>query len=413
MGSFSTRRHGLFVALVAAALVAGSHGVAQAAPPTNDDFAAAQAMGVPQVLRVSTVGASLEPAEPLPDCVYSPTSSVWFRVNAAPGTGVLASTTGSDFDNALALWAGDSLGSLSQLSCNSYGSYSYTSARVRALVPPSGVLYVQALGEYDETGELRMALSIVQPPVNDALGAATAVTALPYVDDVDLDGATVEADERTLGCYVPSDSGTAWYSLTLPQSTRVRGAGYGAQVFNVYTGAPDALTVHRCGYESTDFATTAGTTYWIQVGDGGDGGLATIELAPAPMPANDDFDNATVLQVGDRLRGSLDGGTYEPDEPQCAPRSSRGASVWYQFNVPTDQVVRVRTDNYTVGVFRNTALGFTQVACSATVPYASTVKSVAGLPVAAEAGVTYWVQVSEFFPRRLPFNIALLSAGGI
>lgn len=409
----SLRRRGLCVALAAAALVAASHAVAHAAPPTNDDFAAAQPIAVPQVLRGSTVGASFEPGEPQPDCVYSATSSVWFRVSASPGTVVLASTIGSDFDNALALWAGDSLESLTQLSCNSYGTYSYNSARARAIVPPGGVLYAQVLGQYDESGELRLATSVVQPPANDALGAATSVTELPYVHDVDLDGATIEANERELGCYVPSDAGTAWYTLTLPQSTRVRGAGYGAQILNVYTGTADALTVHRCGYESADFATTAGTTYWIQVGDGGDGGLATLELLPAPTPANDDFDNATVLNVGDRLRGSLDGATYEPDEPACAPRSTRGASVWYQFTVPADQVVRVRTDNYTVGVFRDTAFGFTQVACSGTVPYAYLVKSAAGMPVAAEAGVTYWVQVSQFFPARAPFTIDLLATGGI
>jgi hypothetical protein len=70
--------------------------------------------------------------------------------------------------------------------------------------------------------------------------------------------------------------------------------------------------------------------------------LATFDL---PFPdLNDDFDDATPLEPGVAVTGTLFGSTFEPGEPTHWPGSSASGSVWFTFTSPTAQLVTISTE---------------------------------------------------------------------
>ena len=118
----------------ALALLAGP---AAAAPPTNDDFAAAPEFGPPNLVDnyiadVDTAEATLEPGEPQPTgCVASGGSvgrTVWMKLVARAGDGwrrmelddaSFVGTPGHELDDAVwTVWTGSSLSTLTQLACD-------------------------------------------------------------------------------------------------------------------------------------------------------------------------------------------------------------------------------------------------------------------------------------------------------
>lgn len=388
---------------------------AHAAAPANDAFADAMALTAPASAHVALNDATVEPNEPLASCAYpQPTASVWFRVTGAPGTGFAASSAGSDFDNALAVWSGTALASLQQLSCDNSSS-TYTSSRVRAVIPASGVAFIQAVGEWGETGNLRLTLSAVERPEHDAVGNARAITSLPFSEETDLDGATLDAGEADGACGMAWDEGTVWYRLDLPDATRIRIAADNTYELNVYSGAADALNMVKCGSSRTIFTTAPGTTYWIQLADSGNGGYYALSVESLVVPANDNFADAAALKINQRVRGSLENGSVEVNEPTCATQYSDSTSVWYKFSLPLNQLVKVRGQAYSMAIYAETPAGLTQLACTSKAPYLTAVASLAGLPVLARGGQTYYVQLAGFTSSYSnPYDITLLpSLGGI
>src|SRR5205085_3662404 len=90
----------------------------EAAPPSNDNFAAAAIASptLPYTNTQSALESTLETGEPQPCGIFAAT--VWYTfIPAASGT-VKVTTSGSDYDTGLAVYTGSTLPSLSLLDCN-------------------------------------------------------------------------------------------------------------------------------------------------------------------------------------------------------------------------------------------------------------------------------------------------------
>jgi hypothetical protein len=164
----------LGAAVVVAVLATGAH----AASPDNDGFAAAQGLtGESGSVSASNVDATREADEPR----NGPgEASVWYRWTApASGRAVFDTCEGGTFDTLLAVYVGDSLGTLRQLGANddACGLRSMV-----ALTVSAGSVYYVAVDGYEEVGSftLRWRLTRPQgpPPANDAFAAARPVVGI-------------------------------------------------------------------------------------------------------------------------------------------------------------------------------------------------------------------------------------------
>ena len=96
------------IATVAVTVVAGS-------APTNDNFSAARLLeGSKGTLSLNTGGTTVEAGEPNHGC-YGPYGSAWFSYVAETAGSLRLDSTGSSFDNMLAVYSGSSLGGLKQV----------------------------------------------------------------------------------------------------------------------------------------------------------------------------------------------------------------------------------------------------------------------------------------------------------
>lgn len=120
------RAHGrtrIAVAVVAAvASTALAPGVAHAAPPSNDAFAAAAPLAtVPATAEAELVEATAEPGEPDPSCSpYTEAPSVWFAFTAPRTESITLQRTSYDHGTVVAVHTGDSLDALTEVYCEAY-----------------------------------------------------------------------------------------------------------------------------------------------------------------------------------------------------------------------------------------------------------------------------------------------------
>lgn len=97
----------------------GHPAVIEEHPFTNDNFAAARPIAsLPYNGATSTRGASRESSEPK-SCGIVSGGSVWYRYSAAKSEGLEATTEGSNYATALAVYTGPSIAELTQVGCTS------------------------------------------------------------------------------------------------------------------------------------------------------------------------------------------------------------------------------------------------------------------------------------------------------
>jgi Tol biopolymer transport system component len=117
-------------------------------PPVNDNFAQATTLaGNAGTIAGTNVGATVEPGEPAH--LNSPrTASIWYKFTA-PSNGVLSvDTFGTTFDTVLALYRGNTLGSLIQLDAND-DSHQLLQSAVGPVRLVAGTTYRIAVADYD------------------------------------------------------------------------------------------------------------------------------------------------------------------------------------------------------------------------------------------------------------------------
>jgi hypothetical protein len=171
----------LAVLAVGAAAVPAGPGLpaAVAAPPTNDAFADAEVVaGASGSVAGTNVEATAEAGEPDHAGTKGGTS-VWYRWTAPAGGLLELSTEGSDFDTALAVYTGTSVGALTEIgsgddACHPAGACGADDRTSRAAVPvQAGVDYSIAVDGYGAaTGTIALAWSHLDDtvPPSVALG---------------------------------------------------------------------------------------------------------------------------------------------------------------------------------------------------------------------------------------------------
>jgi PKD domain len=263
---------------IAALLVPGT---AVAAPPANDDFANAKAIGsLPYSDVVSNVEATTEGSE-INYCGGS--NTVWYAFTPSSNAVIRLDPSGTSFFGALLnvyRQDGSGMGGLTHLACSNYGS-------ALTFSPQAGkTYYIRAGSTYWGSGDLHLAISVIPPPANDDIGNATAISGLPYSNTVDVTGATIEQGEPTPSCVGYLQTGTAWYSFTTSQTGSLMATGDYYNTIAAYSGSPGNLTQIGCwnfGHPVT-FRANAGTTYYFQLA-GIYGNMSVgLRLQEAPPP---------------------------------------------------------------------------------------------------------------------------------
>ena len=278
------------VSLLAGLLVFVPGALAQ---PTNDDFANAIAFDrVPFSTFLDTRDATAAPDDP----TLCPTNtSVWYAFTPSRDMTIQADTFGSDYPTVLSAWTG-ARGSLFLHDCRADSRSSQQSIiHVEAVAGTTYYFMIGGCPSCSSGGNLRFNVNEFNPPPNDNFESATPVTSVPFTDQVDLTTPSIQSGEPSPSCGIDPD-GTAWYAFTpsVSQSYRVSlssddGLGFVPQ-FAIYTGSSlDSLTEVGCpeARNGVAFHADAGTTYHIQVANGGGGPgqpvLFTLDVAPPPQ----------------------------------------------------------------------------------------------------------------------------------
>jgi hypothetical protein len=389
----------------------------QLAPPSNDNFAAALAIGpaLPVSVAATNVDATWQAGEP-PALGNSASSSrsVWFNWTA-PSNGQVRATA-CDFSRntisgagnlTLAVYTGATIGTLVALTPNN-GNCEQTFTAV------GGTTYRIAFsGNVRGEGNFTLGLKSAPPPANDDFANATTVgPALPVNVVADDEFAGVQAGEPDHGGLDPHRS--VWYQWTPVESARVVirscSKDFTARV-GVYTGlAVNALTTEG---EEPGFApycripldAVAGTTYRIAVSGGqqdGEYGKTNLQIRTERVPANDDFDQAQklLLKSDGQVTGSTVDSSTEPSEPGHEPgsHSGSGGSVWYRWTAGSSQPIVLsacsKTEPVILAVYEGSGYDeLTQVAASNS--GCPTGSSGGKLALAPTKGTTYRIAVAS------------------
>jgi len=213
------RRLTAAVALFAASFIAPI--AAHASAPSNDNFANAQPM-VTHVEagnfagQVDMTDATIEAGEHMPSC-GSGNRSIWFRIDNAVEHGVAVTVRSSPGSTVTALWSGNSLPYLSEVTCNSYwhaGSfYSPPSNVLSTWMSTSQTLYLQILAN----GPSSVSVSSGASATNDDWRfPAAATNTSSYVTSGDLTGFTVQPQQPSASCAPVLHD--AWQTFTATSS---------------------------------------------------------------------------------------------------------------------------------------------------------------------------------------------------
>jgi len=257
----------------------------------NDDFARAERISsLPFAASGSSANASTQPGESNA-CVFM-AATLWFELTPSKNETLIASTFGSEFDTALAVYSGTALSNLVLQACDDAAPHEgkIVDQSVVTWNAHKGTHYfIQAGGFLAQSGHLELSVQTITRPPNDDFSTARSIASLPATVDAGNRVATHQPAEPTSTCA--GDLGvdqTRWYMYTASSNDDLRvavtgGPGTAAYVA-VYTGASiTSLTELGC-VEADDPRTfdqvTNGTTYYFQAaGTDGNSGPSSFSLS--------------------------------------------------------------------------------------------------------------------------------------
>lgn len=185
-------------------------------------------------------------------------------------------------------------------------------------------------------------------PAHDNFDDAVMIAAFPFNDALDTSEATVDVDDPACA----GQAATIWYQFTATNNTTITANTFGSDydtTLSVYTGTRGALTQITCNDDYSgllsfvQFSVSAGETYFIMAGKFccGTGGNLVLAVNELSAPANDDVDNAVVVNpLPFTDARDTTGATTAPDDPFCP---YNGASVWYEFTPDANGRVEIDT----------------------------------------------------------------------
>jgi hypothetical protein len=293
-------------------------------PPSNDDHTNRVALtGTDFAINGSNVDATREPALGF-DSADSP-ASVWWRWTA-PATGhYLASVASQTFSPLLAIRDVTNPGG---------GMPGYDQPRVSFSATVGEQFDFRVAAYSGAMGNFTLSVSNLTSiaPSNDSFSAAVLITEFPATESGTTLGATTEPWEP--GSAVAS----VWYRWTAPSNITATveiAPSYGGEL-RVYSGTALSNLVLVGGEVASwivAFPAEAGRDYYISLDDYyGNPGNFTLTLRAARSPANDNFDEAAVLNG---LPVSVDGSNREASLESGEP-SHFEESVWYRWVAPSN-----------------------------------------------------------------------------
>ena len=131
-------------------------------PPANDAFANAVTVGMPQRIEGTNVDATVQAGEPVPDGYDTSGQSVWYRLTMSAAQAVRIDTCESDFDTVLAVYTGDSLGTLSLVGVND--DYCDVGSVVDFLSTAGTTYYISVRGYDGAEGNFALLAGSPPPP---------------------------------------------------------------------------------------------------------------------------------------------------------------------------------------------------------------------------------------------------------
>jgi Divergent InlB B-repeat domain len=398
--------------------------------PGNDDFAAAQSLGLASTAFSfgNTKLATKEAGEP--NHAGNPGGhSVWYSWTPSSSGPVEVSTCSfSSLDTLLAVYTGSAVNGLTPVASNDDGGACDSTASALQFTATAGTTYRIAVDGKGGT-EGSFELSLRSAPSNDEFAKAQSLGGtFPIFGFGSNKFATKEAGEPN---HAGNSGGhSVWYSWTPSSSGAVT---IDTCSFNgldtllaVYTGSAvnsltpvasndDAATGCSSSDSGLQFVATAGTSYRIAVdGKGAGQGSFTLELSGSP--ANDDLDDS--LTLSSTFQTSASGfnklATKEAGEPSHAGNPG-GHSVWYSWTPSSSGQVEVST--CTFGGSIDTLLAvYTGSAVNSLTPVASNDDSPDGacesptdsaLQFSATAGTTYRIAIDGKAGSTGSFTISL------
>jgi hypothetical protein len=284
----STMRRSSIAGLVAATIAVLAPGIAQAEPPSNDDFDSATAVAaLPFHATENTAEATRAPDDP-PTCYDFADNSVWFRYTAPADAVVHVLAESLDYTTLYTVFTGTRGQLVPVPGVCAFGS---TGGGETFHVTAGTTYYLLVRSYFGGGGALTVDLEALPPSPNDDFAGATAVTALPSTFTGDLARAGRQPDEPLPSCDATATD-SVWY-VYRPQATRSVAAHASSFLFSptvtVYRGtALTDLTEVDCALGSfAVFGATAGEAYYIRVAndpEGADPFEVQLDRAPDLHP---------------------------------------------------------------------------------------------------------------------------------
>ena len=383
------------------------------APSTNDDFLGATAIGSLPYNNPgtqNTVSATSDTSDPEFPCAGGgkKSNTVWFKFTPASATTFYVDTGGSDYNTVLAVWTGTE-GALTNIGCND----DYNGMQSRIIVNGSGgtTYYIEAASlNLDAAGWLDLRVSTAVPtPSNDDFAAAPILT-LPYLDWMNVDGATTDVTDPVLPCGPGTRAyQSVWFQYTPDASGEVvlstYSSGYNT-VLAVWSGTEGSLTNIGCNDDfrgSTSLLTlhlNGGSTYYVEVAKFDTSAPTDYGLYLNLVRVGDDFDVAFLLNSSLPSTATVNALQYStfPDDPDFTACGVIGTnSVWYKFIPSQSGTLNVNT----VGSDYDTILGvwsgdrgfLTSLGCDND----SAGNYLSDLSVPVTAGNTYYIEAAAWW----------------
>ncbi len=410
-----TRRFAM-AALAVLGMVAALAPTAFADPPANDAFLSAQQLSADNAVAAGdTREATREaPSEPNHDNAGG-SASVWYRFSPVENGAIEVNVCSADFETALAVYRGDTLGALTPVKSNA--------CLVTTPVTGGQPYRIAVDGVGPAKGRFTLRFKSWIAPANDAFASAEPLAGSSVSVDGDNRGASRQAGETD---HYPGRDASVWYTWTpsamggvhIDVCTPGGAEDLRVAIFRSSVPGGSSLETRACEAWFSIASADVGFTYRIAVD--GTRSAFNLRLDFFAKPANDDFDSAFGNQLaanGDIVAVDTRGASRQtPPEPNHSSQAG-DASVWYAWVPTADGVVRVDTCTEEFDTYAAIYSGPNQASLT---PVARPSNCV--LEIAVVQNTVYWIAVEtrasdevrgtfelqlEFFPRPLNDDFAL------
>jgi hypothetical protein len=384
-------------------------------PPANDDFADRPRLRGRKVEATGdNAGATLEDMEPSLGSEASG-RTVWWSWRA-PATGRaaltlerIASTPAANFQGMLAVFTGESLDRLVQLSPTNGPQ---TGVNVPVVAGQDYAIAVDSMS-FTSSGRFRLQVQFQATADNDDFENRRAFTGKTITT---LLGSSVEENEPDIFSF--DAFGSLWWSWS-PTLRGVYDFSLSSDA-SPFTASPMALNVYRGetiseltpeaqGWGWVNYTVTLKVEgdhprYAVRLGGSALPGVFTLTVARRIPPINDDFARRPMLR-GTNLHviGTNGTATFETGEPRSDVRVT-GGSVWWQWTSPLTGLARLHIDSYScqnIAVYAGTNVAALQEVALGEFGFVTFL---------AEAGQPYQIAVTPagcFVPPWEPFEMSI------